>query len=83
MSTLDELIQTLRTAEERLEDAGAHLATCRTALAQAQQALAKLDPEHPASAIPPGLPRADDQIEGTQAAIERILDTVRDFATRL
>ncbi|MEU5849696.1 hypothetical protein [Saccharopolyspora shandongensis] len=83
MSTLDELMQTLRLVEEHLADAGAHLGTSRTALAEAEQALAKLDPEHPETVVPPSLHRADDQIERSQGMIEHVLNTVRDFATRL
>ncbi|MBB5153765.1 hypothetical protein [Saccharopolyspora phatthalungensis] len=83
MSALDELIQMLRLVEEHLEKAGVHLVTSRTALAEAEQALVKLDPDHPETVVPPGLHRADDQIERTQGMIEHILDTVRDFVTRL
>ncbi|MGP4021073.1 hypothetical protein [Saccharopolyspora sp. 5N708] len=83
MSAVDELIQALQRVAEHLEEAGVHLATSRAALAEAEQALVKLDPEHPETVVPPGLHRADDQIERTQAMIEHILDTVRDFATRL
>jgi hypothetical protein len=83
VSTLEELIQTLRLVEEHLEEAGVHLVTSRTALAEAEQALVKLDPEHPETVVPPGLHRADNQIERTQGLIEHVLDTVRDFVTRL
>ncbi|MCI2423148.1 hypothetical protein MOQ72_37590 [Saccharopolyspora sp. K220] len=83
MSALDELIQALQLVAEHLEEAGVHLTTSRAALAEAEQALVKLDPEHPETVVPPGLRRADDQIERTQGMIEHVLNTVRDFATRL
>lgn len=83
MSTIEELIQMLRLVEEHLEEAGAHLITSRKALADAEQTLVKLDPEHPETVVPPGLHRSDDQIERTQGMIEQVLDTVRDFVTRL
>jgi hypothetical protein len=83
VSALDELIQALNLVAEHLEEAGVHLATSRTALAEAEQVLTKLDPEHPETVVPPGLRQADDQIERTQGMIEHVLNTVRDFSTRL
>jgi hypothetical protein len=83
VSTLEELVQALRVVEQRLEDAGAHLGTTRASLGEAEQALVKLDPEHPETVVPPSLHRADDQIERAQGMIEHVLNTVRDFVTRL
>lgn len=83
VSTLGELIQNLLTVEERLERAQAELATSRTALDQTETALARIDPEHPETVVPPGLHRANDQLERTQAAVDRVSELIREFRTSL
>ncbi|WP_188984422.1 hypothetical protein [Saccharopolyspora thermophila] len=83
MSALEELAQAIRAVEERLAEAGTHLVTCRTALTEAERALTKLDPDHPETVVPPGLHRADDQVERIQGMLEHVTDTLRDFVTRL
>ncbi|GAA2337975.1 hypothetical protein GCM10009854_12670 [Saccharopolyspora halophila] len=83
MSSIDELVATLSSVEQQLEEAGAHLGTCRLRLEEARRALTRLDPEHPETVVPPGLPRSDDQIERVQHTIELTANTIRDFATRL
>ncbi|MFC7341295.1 hypothetical protein [Saccharopolyspora griseoalba] len=83
MSALDETRAALSSVEQQLEEAGASLGTCRLRLEEARRALTRLDPEHPETVVPPGLPRSDDQVERVQNTIELITNTVRDFATRL
>ena len=83
MSALDETLARLNSAERQLAEAGAHLGTCRLRLEEARQALTRLDPEHPETVLPPGLPRSNDQIERVQHTIELIANTIRDFAGRL
>lgn len=83
MSSLEELGHLLHSVEQRLQEAGAQLGTCRLRLEEARQALSRLDPEHPETVIPPGLPRSADQIEWVQNTIELVSNTIRDFAGRL
>ncbi|MGW1679836.1 hypothetical protein [Saccharopolyspora sp. NPDC002376] len=83
MSVLEELVQALGVVEQHLADAGAHLGTSRTALGEAEQAMIKLDPEHPETVVPPSLHRADDQIERAQGMVEHLTNTLRDFVTQL
>ncbi|MBE9373989.1 hypothetical protein IQ251_05965 [Saccharopolyspora sp. HNM0983] len=83
MSALDELFEALRVADEHLRRAQQHLGTGRTALTEVEQALRRIDPEHPESVVPPTLHRADDQVEHAQGLVERTSDTVRDYLTRL
>lgn len=83
MSALSDLVGLLRTAEEQLDLARGQLSRSRRSLSEAEAALAKLDPDHPETVVPPGMRRADDQIERTQAVIEHVTDALRDFATRL
>ncbi|KAA5836870.1 hypothetical protein ABT337_29070 [Saccharopolyspora hirsuta] len=83
MSALEELAQALGVVEQHLTDAGAHLGTTRTSLGEAEKALVKLDPEHPETVVPPSLHRADDQIERAQDMLNQVLNTLRDFITRL
>jgi hypothetical protein len=83
VSSLDELQQVLQGIERQLEEAGAHLGTCQGKLDEARQALVRLDPEHPETILPPGLPRTHDQVERAQRLIDLVLNTIRDFATRL
>jgi hypothetical protein len=83
MSALDDTLAALNSVEQQLQEAGAHLGTCRRRLEEARQALTRLDPEHPETVLPPGLPRSNDQIERVQNTIELITNTIRDFATRL
>ncbi|WP_433871201.1 hypothetical protein [Saccharopolyspora sp. CA-218241] len=83
MSALGDVLEALRLVEERLDEARGQLAGSRELLGQAVTALTRLDPENPESVVPPGYGRADDQIERSQAAIEQIMDTLRDFAARL
>ncbi|QUH00010.1 hypothetical protein HUO13_03560 [Saccharopolyspora erythraea] len=78
-----ELIAALNEVEDRLELAQGQLARGRRSLGEAQDALARLDPEHPETVVPPGLGRADDQIERTQGLVEHTLDALRGFVTRL
>ncbi|MER7081190.1 hypothetical protein SAMN02982929_04044 [Saccharopolyspora kobensis] len=83
MSALEELAQQLGVAEQHLTDVGALLGTTRKSLGDAERSLIKLDPEHPETVVPPSLHRADDQVARAQEMIENILETLRDFATRL
>lgn len=83
MSALEELAQALGDVERRLTDAGALLGTSRKSLGEAEQALIKLDPEHPETVVPPNLHRADGQVERAQEMIEHIQDALREFVTRL
>ncbi|RRO15390.1 hypothetical protein EIL87_15090 [Saccharopolyspora rhizosphaerae] len=83
MSSLDELFQALQGIESRLEEAGAHLGTCQGKLDEARQALVRLDPEHPETVLPPGLPRTHDQVERAQRLVDLVRSTLRDFGTRL
>ena len=83
MSALGELRETLRTAEESLERAHGGLAHGRRCLAEAEAALARVDPDHPDAVVPPALHRADDQIERTLNLIEQVVDTLRDYSARL
>lgn len=79
MSALEELRAALRQVEERLDDAGGLLVRGRKALAEAEKALADIDPEHPEVLVPQGLRRADDQIERTLTHIEHITEALRGF----
>ncbi|SFS56011.1 hypothetical protein [Saccharopolyspora flava] len=83
MSSVDELRQVLQEIERSLEEAGAHLGTCQGKLDEARQALVQLDPEHPETVLPTGLPRTHDQVERAQRMIDLVLSTIRDFTTRL
>ena len=83
MSALGELVEALRQVEERLDQVRGQLSQGRKSLTEAQSALAKLDPEHPETVVPPGFARADDQIERTQGLVEHAIDTLRGFVTRL
>ncbi|GAA2783627.1 hypothetical protein [Saccharopolyspora taberi] len=83
MSALGELVEALRQVEERLDQVRGQLVQSRKSLAEAQSALAGLDPEHPETVVPPGLRRADDQIERTQGLVDHAVDTLRGFVTQL
>ena len=83
MSALGELRETLRQVETSLDRAHARLAHGRRRLTEAEVALARINPDHPEMVVPPELHRADDQIEHTLTLIEQVVDTLRDYATRL
>lgn len=83
MSALGEVLQTLQTVEDQLGRAQQHLVRGRRSLQEAEAALTRIDPDHPETVIPPGLPRAGDRIERTLTTVEHISDTLRDFASRL
>lgn len=83
MSTLDELQAALRAVEEHLEQAQGQLVRGRKSLAEAESALAKLDPEHPETVVPSGLHRADDQIERTLTRIDHVVATLRAYLSSL
>lgn len=83
MSAVSEVLQALQLVEGQLDEARGQLVVSRTALGEAEAALANLDPNHPETVVPPGLQRADDQIERVLTLIERCTDTLRTFATRL
>ena len=83
MSALNDLLLALRAVEDQLRLARGQLTQGRKALAEAHAALARLDPNNPETVVPPGLQRADDQIERTLTVIDHVDDTLRGFATRL
>ncbi len=83
MSALNELLLSLRAVEDHLRLARGHLVRGRETLTEAHAALARLDPDNPETVVPPGLSRADDQIERTLAIIDQVDDTLRGFASRL
>ncbi len=83
MSALHEVLQALHSVEDRLEDARRHLAHGRRSLHEAEAALARLDPDHPQTVVPPGLTRAGDQIEHTLTSVDHVSDALRNFATQL
>ncbi|WP_019855591.1 hypothetical protein [Actinopolyspora mortivallis] len=83
MSAIQELQQALLTVSDQLEQTQRHLAVSRTALHQAESALRGVDPDNPETVVPAGLHRADDQIEHTQSTVERVAETVRQFAAGL
>ncbi|GAB3283267.1 hypothetical protein [Parasphingorhabdus pacifica] len=83
MSALTELLGLLRTAEDGLDQARGQLSRGRKSLSEAEAALADIDPEHPETVVPPGLRRADDELERTQQIVEQVADTLREFSTRL
>lgn len=83
MSALEELLQVLRTVEDQIGQAQRHLSQSRRSLNEATTALTRLDPDQPDTVVPPGLYRADDQIERVLASLDRIADTLRDYAARL
>lgn len=83
MSALGELLQALHQVEENLDEARGQLVRSRTSLAEACAALRVLDPNHPETVVPPGLPRAQDQIERTLTLIDHVTDAIHGFAARL
>ncbi|QGK68613.1 hypothetical protein GIY23_02710 [Allosaccharopolyspora coralli] len=83
MSALHELLQALHGVEEHMTRARGELATSRSALVEAQAALASLDPHHPETVVPPGLFRADDQITRAIDLLDRSGALLGDFAGRL
>lgn len=83
MSALSDLLGLLRTVEDNLDQANGQLVRSRRSLSEAEAALAKLDPDHPETVVPPGMQRADDQIERTQTIIEHVTETLREFSARL
>lgn len=83
MSALVELLEALRLAEEHLDRARGQILHGQTALDQSVSAFATVDPEHPDTVVPPGLHRAEDQIERTLAQVDHVTDTLRSFRTRL
>jgi hypothetical protein len=83
VSALGELIEALRAVEDQLGQARGQLAQGRKSLTEAEAALARLDPDHPETVVPPGLHRADDQIERTLTLVDHVTDTLRAFMTRL
>ncbi|MHA6802237.1 hypothetical protein [Salinifilum ghardaiensis] len=83
MNGVGELVRALISVEEQLARVGAELGRGRTALDEAVAALARIDPDHPETAVPPGLHRADDQIERTSQAVERVRETIAAFRSSL
>ncbi len=83
MNGVGELVRALISVEEQLTRVAAELGRGRTALGESSAALARIDPDHPETVVPPGLQRADDQIERTRAAVERARETIAAFRTSL
>ncbi|WP_243790089.1 hypothetical protein [Saccharopolyspora gloriosae] len=83
MSSLTELVAALRDTEAKLDEARQQLTTGRRALSESQAALARLDPDHPETVVPPELRRADDQLERTLSSLSHVVETLRAFAMRL
>ncbi len=83
MSALHELLQALHGVEGQVTRARGELATSRSALVEAQAALASLDPRHPETVVPPGLFRADDQITRAIDLLDRGGELLGDFTGRL
>jgi hypothetical protein len=83
VSSVSEVLQALRIVEDHLDQARGQLVRGRTALGEAEAALAHLDPHHPETVVPPGLQRADDQIERVLTLVEHCGDALNTFATRL
>lgn len=81
--SVGELRETLRSAESHLEQALGQLGAGRTALTEATTALSRLNPDNPETVVPPEARRADDQIERTWTLVEHILDTLRDYSSRI
>ncbi len=83
MSALEELLQTLRTVEDHIGQAQRQLTRSRRSVNEAEAALVRIDPDHPETVVPPGFRRAGDQIEQSINTLDRVADTMRDYATRL
>ncbi|RCW43652.1 hypothetical protein DFQ14_106130 [Halopolyspora algeriensis] len=83
MSALEELLQALRTVEDHLDRGQRHLAHAQRVLREAEVALTRIDPDHPETVVPPGLPHAQDRIEHTLTAVDHVAEALRDFAARL
>lgn len=83
MSSLTELMATLRATEAQLDEARRGIASGRRSLSEAKAALAKLDPDHPETVVPPEMSRADDQLERTSALVAHVTDALRTFSAQL
>ncbi|MDR7301460.1 hypothetical protein [Haloactinomyces albus] len=83
MSALEELLQALQHVDDQLARGQQHLVHARRSLREAEAALTRIDPDHPETVVPPGLPRSKDRIEDTLTKVEHVTDALRDFASRL
>jgi len=83
VSSLTELMARLRAVEAKVDEGRRGITVGRRSLAESKAMLARLDPDHPETVVPPEMARADDQLERTLAQLAHVSEALRTFSAQL